>query len=573
MKKPEILLATDFLAKMFVMTLLSILVSSEVLSMFGWYAHWPVRIVVMTSAYLSWNLSPIRAGIRSLGRYFYSLPKTFWALAALTFIQGFFSAPNTTDSMVYHLVRVLYWVQQRSVWQAELISSHDYMPPLGSMVMGSIYLFFGDDRFVFLTQWIPFIMTAVLAGGIAAKLHGERVFSPILLWVSVIPMVIFQAASTQVDLLLTAILLASIWFYLDFQQRASNQSLILLALSVSLGMAVKQSFLFWTIGFFGLLANFFFGMRLAQKIKMMTIAVFAMMINSRWLFQNGQLFGSALGKHISANGEIVFINEPVSFAAMVINFTRNVFMHVPLPGISRTATNLLHDFFAAFGWELNDPGFTWADSLFKFTSVVYPQEDIIVNPFHFLLIVGVGISFAIELVREKKLTTISWFYWSGWIGLLLFSLVLKWQPYHSRLQLPFFVIMTLFSVPRVLEKQWAHRMLHLSIMLSFIFIFTNVSRPFISYVPVESIIRPLMPPTARVPTSIFTTPRSEQYFHARQDLKMPYEESVRTVIDDKPANIQLEFSDGFIYPYWWLLLEGGYQGRVVPSGGERIISF
>jgi len=41
----------------------------------------------------------------------------FLLLFVLTFVQGIASAPNTTDSMVYHLPRVMYWIQDQSVFQ------------------------------------------------------------------------------------------------------------------------------------------------------------------------------------------------------------------------------------------------------------------------------------------------------------------------------------------------------------------------------------------------------------------------------------------------------------------------
>src|SRR5947209_13641392 len=40
-------------------------------------------------------------------------------LSSLVFLQGLFSAPNSTDSLAYHLPRIMYWIQGRSVLQSQ----------------------------------------------------------------------------------------------------------------------------------------------------------------------------------------------------------------------------------------------------------------------------------------------------------------------------------------------------------------------------------------------------------------------------------------------------------------------
>lgn len=50
-------------------------------------------------------------------------------ILSLTFIQGLFSAPSTTDSMIYHLPKVMHWIQDKTVYQDVTRNTHDFKAP------------------------------------------------------------------------------------------------------------------------------------------------------------------------------------------------------------------------------------------------------------------------------------------------------------------------------------------------------------------------------------------------------------------------------------------------------------
>lgn len=502
-----------------------------------------------------------------------SLPKTVWVFLILTFIQGFFSAPNTSDAMAYHLPRVLYWVQEGTIWQEAKITAHDFMPPLGSAIMGYWYLLLGGDRLVFLGQWLSYFVTVVLAGGIASRFFGNHVFKTTALWTAIIPMALLQASSTQVDLLTTALALSATWFTFGFVDTGSRKQLSLAALSLALGLMVKPTFIFWVLGPLVLLLREFFRDGWKQKTALVAAALSALSLQVHWMAQNVAWFGTPLGKFVAESGTISFNNQPISVAALILNTVRNTAMHLPVPILGPVTTRWLESVFSAIGLGLNDPRFTWPGSHFAFQSVLLPQEDIVANPIHLVLFL-LALCMIVPMIRSKKLNVnYAWLYGCAWAGFLLFSLVLKWQPYHGRLQLPFFVLMTVLSVPVLSDRRWMKPLRWASIALGVILVLANVNRPFISYKPVESLVRPYMPETARVPTSIFSTAREEQYFHARINLLEPYRQGVDMVIRSYHQTVELRFRDGFIYPFWKLLLDKGYTGKVVLTDGELKLSF
>ena len=116
----------------------------------------------------------------------------------LVFIQGFLSAPSTTDAMTYQILRTMYWIQEKTVYQDFIRNSHDFMPPFASYILMHLYLIFGGDRFLFLSQWLAYVGSVFLSRNIAVQLGASQRLSQVIsLLVATIPIAVLQASSTQ----------------------------------------------------------------------------------------------------------------------------------------------------------------------------------------------------------------------------------------------------------------------------------------------------------------------------------------------------------------------------------------
>ena len=105
-----------------------------------------------------------------------------YLILGLTFIQGMSSAPSTTDSMVYHLPRVMYWIQEKTVQQDVIRNPHDFMAPFAEYLLLHLYLIFNGDKMLFLSQWLAFAVSIVLSFLIAKRLAApDRVAKYIML--------------------------------------------------------------------------------------------------------------------------------------------------------------------------------------------------------------------------------------------------------------------------------------------------------------------------------------------------------------------------------------------------------
>ena len=94
---------------------------------------------------------------------------------------------------------------------------------------------------------------------------------------------------------------------------------------------------------------------------------------------------------ISDKAEGVYINEVISPVGLLSNLVRNLFVHLPFPIFSsyvQSSIIYLHDL---IGLDINDPRTTCCGTQFSVKSILYPQEDIVANPIHLIVIVVGGV--------------------------------------------------------------------------------------------------------------------------------------------------------------------------------------
>ena len=154
--------------------------------------------------------------------------------------------PNNNDSLYVHMARVGHWMQ---------IGSFDYYPTYYMFqhyypfnAQGLIHwtvLFSGSDHFAGYIQFLAAVICALLIYGFARLLEflPEQGLFASMLWLT-FPQVFFKSTTTQVDLIVTAFVLAS--FYLLFYgvRYASRAAFILSGISLGIAIGTKQTAFF-----------------------------------------------------------------------------------------------------------------------------------------------------------------------------------------------------------------------------------------------------------------------------------------------------------------------------------------
>lgn len=496
------------------------------------------------------------------------------SILSLTFLQGFLSAPNTTDSMVRRLPIVMYWVQEHTLYQDTIRNGHDFMGPFSEYIFLHLYLIFNHDWMLYFSQWIAFAAVIFLTFLIAHKLSNSK---KIALYASVmtstIPIAVLQATSVQMDMVTTVMVLFSLYFALIFRKEPNFINFIFLSFAVGLGILTKATFLIYIIFPVGILISLIVkkkgisgvlkGWR--NSLLMGMIGVFIIgTIQARFVEQNLKLFGSISGER----GKSVYMNELITPQVIFSNLVRNLIVQFPFPigrGLIEQGVIYIHE---KIGIGIDDPRINFFNAKFSVNPIIFPQEDRAGNPVHLFWIILGGILLILRKNKLNNLSLVVYLYVLSIASFLLFSVVLKWQPFHSRLLMPFFIVGSVTSVVILMQFKQLKILLNLalltSVSLSFVLIVLNVSKPFFSYSSFYASVKGFAPILSSIPESIFTKEREKQYFNARQYWYTPYKEIIRKIKVKKGKTIAFKLMDEFEYPLWYFLREYKLPLEVIP---------
>ena len=269
-----------------------------------------------------------------------------------------------------------------------------------------------------------------------------------------------------------------------------------------------------------------------------TIAFVVVLLNAPLYNRNFKTYGNPFGQP----GEFSSLrNEVHSLKAFASTVTKNAVMHlrVPYQRWNDSLTSSIDRFHTVIGFDINDPRTTWGS--FHLPDVSN-HEDQAPNPIPFVLLTFslAAFLFASNRIRFYGLCVLS--------GFLLFCFSLKWQPWHTRLHTPFFVLSSPFIAAFLERSLTKKRTLIVTILIfasSLPWLLFNASRPLIT---VESKKWP----------GIFSTPRESLYFVTRPYLQDSYLKAVEQLsqLNCKTVGLILN-GDDWEYPIWQLSKERG----------------
>jgi hypothetical protein len=527
----------------------------------GWLG---VAWTVVTGAVAAWITVRGQWPARGTLRFTAPAPADRWlagavaAVALTTLVTASATVPNTFDSMTYHLSRVAQWLQWRDVnpYPTHVLRQL-HQAPWAEYAILHLQALAGTDRAASLVQWLAFAGCIAGASRLARQLGGGATAQVLAAtYAATLPMALLQATSTQNDLTVAFWLTCLASFVVDAARlargtRAPPTRRVALLIGAATGLAVltKPTAYFFAFPFLAWLgvALVAAAPRRAWASLALMAALGAALAGGHWS-RNVAVYGKPLGPGAEGDrGELTYAMERRDPAALASNVVRNAALHLGSPSgsVNGALTRAVRRAHRWLGLRSADPRTTWMAHPFG-VPALSRHEDEAGNPLHFLLALAAAVGLA---VRRRALPREGWAYAGGVLaGAALFVVVLKWQPWASRLQLPLFVLaapLVGVAIVNTATPRVARLVAALLLAAGLPWIFFGVPNSLLG------------------PRSVLTTPAPAQYFANWRELQSPYEEAVRLLRESRCGDVGFVGGwNAYDYPLWALLRRGDPDARL-----------
>ena len=534
---------------------------TEALSVPGWLA--PPALLA------SWGLLALAAGLllwRKRGGCWerpriprcalpFALP--LGAILLITGLLAVVSWPNSWDGHTYQLVRPQHWLMQGSIAPyASHLTYQVVFPPWAGYGLLNLWALGGDERVANLLQWLSLVGCVVgvslVARQLAAGLRGQWLAALVC---ATMPMAVLQASGTQYDLVVSFWLVCLTSFLLRWRSQPGWWPAVAIGLALGLATFTKGTAYAFALPLLVLLAPW--SARRAWRRLLGQAALIGsifLVLNLPFLVRNNQALDTPLFARVSdlasedqtGSRDSTLINKGLSPALLFSNLVRNAALHLGTPnrawnGGLRIGIRRLH---ASLGIDPDARESTWSSTEFT-VPAAEPDEHHAGNQLHLLaLVVALGALVASRPLRGQRGTLL--LAASVVAGFVLFCALLKWQPFHSRLHLPLFILAA--PVIALTLGRWRRAALLLAAILvlqSLPYLLLHESKPLLGQ------------------HSVFFSSRADQLFRERPS----YQEAYLTIAERLgragcvEVGLILANSSDWEYPFWVLI--GEAAGRPV----------
>jgi hypothetical protein len=436
--------------------------------------------------------------------------------------------PNTWDAMTYHVARVAHWAQQGSVAHYHTtIPRQLFQPPGASFVTLNLYLLAQGDRWINLVQWASMVGSLVGVATLAALLGGGTRARVLAVTVAAtIPIGVLEATTAQNDYVEAFWLVCLAVFVL------AGQGPVLVGFALGLALLTKGSgypFAAPLVAWWGV--DVIARKRGRAVGTLAIVGLLAVAVNAGYYTRNLAWYGAPLGP--SRDGAFVYANERHGVLPLISVAMRNLAMHAatPWPAINARVTRVVEWLHGWAGLDVNDPSTTWYQTRFAI-GPLRATEDVASNGVHLVLI---GMSFGAALIWRRP-RTLAIYTVALVLSFLAFSAIFRWQPWHTRLELPLFVLAAPVVGLALDRRRLMGPLVGVGLLaVAWVTLLFNATRP-----PIGG-------------RDVFRTERTEQFFVGRRDLGAGYRAAASRIKSLGCRRVAVWFEgDAPEYPLWVL---------------------
>jgi hypothetical protein len=457
------------------------------------------------------------------------------ATALVLFVVAWLSPPQSSDSIGYHMARVMHWIQNRSVMHYPTADPPQlFEPPFAEMVRLHLLLLSGSDRAGCLLQWFAAMVSLAGASLVARDLGGSRraqIFAAVL--AVTLPIGVAQASSGKNGWVETVWLLSLVHFGGWFQRgRSAPASSHVVAAFAALGLQLATKISAW------LFAPPFVVWAMARALRdsgieirrfllpALTGSALVLAIAAPYLLRNFSLYGHPLVDPVyRAKNEL----ELVTPASVASNLVRNAAFQLGtgVAPVDAALTRVVKSFHERIDLAVSDPRTTQFGP-FEITAPSRAEEEV-PSPLHVLLLFATGAALLVSR-RTRANTELGPYLLALAAAYLAYSTAIQWQPANCRLLMPLLVLAAPLTAVVFAETLRGYASIALSVLLF------AAAVPYIVGLPP----RPL---TFEEGRGILATPREDLYFARVRELQSTYREVASRVLESQVRNLGVVFSD------------------------------
>ena len=351
-------------------------------------------------------------------------------IALLTLTVALVYPPTTYDSMTYHMPKVAHWWQNGSLehYYTSIVRQTG-LSSFAELVIFHSFVLSGTDYLANLVQWSAFIGIMCMAAATASLLGAGRSGQVLAAFVfATLPMGIAQASGTQTDLVVGFWLSCVAARYIIWRAEAATGNAVYFGMAVGLAVLAKGTAYVISLPF--VLAFAFFSIKQYRQLlpRAVLSGLIAMSLCMPHVYRNYAMYGDPI---VGAEGTIIFPPTPQSFIVTVFG---NMLSNDPLPFTKHSLDQAYEKLLTLLDIDPKNP------SLFPFGPIserkhFSTRETYAQNPVHVMLLIwclsGIGIRRheAAKRYRRYVIAAVS-----------LFCLLIAWQPWITRLQVPLFAL-------------------------------------------------------------------------------------------------------------------------------------
>lgn len=460
-------------------------------------------------------------------------------LLCLLLAQGLLYPPNNWDSLTYHMSRIMYWIGNESVdYFPTHILRHLYQPPFAEYFILNINLLNGNDFLSNSVELFFLIQCLVVVYALLSMFQTTRLLKLLALFLVItIPAVELQSTTTKNDIVCAFFILTALFYTLKIFKNNSVNNSVFLGLSVGLGFITKGTAYVFMAPILALYGFHVLSVVLKNKsIKPIGLAILAMMLalslNTKHYSRNYAINKSFL--NIDDTEAKAYANETMNGKFLLSNLVKNSGLHLGYP-VEENGDTLIRKIHKTIGVSIDDSRLNYLGIPYQSARAAVTHEDYVTNTIHFFLwaVAFLIVVFHFLFSKTKKSPEIIIVVILV-AQILLFTGYLKWQPWHTRLHIPIFILSVIPITLACQKAKWYKGMVWVSIPLLlysflFYFLYNNLR-------PIQN--NPVYTKNLRVNDNRF-----KKYFANQLHLYPEYKAVLEELYNSNPKKVGLKMMD------------------------------